>query len=335
MLLTDNFVVIAIAGLIALSIGSLIYFTMFAQINNDVVQDKRVKQINGRNNNSALRVGAGAGTNRKKKTAKDTLRDLDDQQRAKAKSGKSPPLSVRLQRAGLKWSKPFFLMFSGAMCLVFGLGGLAMGASPMIAGCLAFAGLLGFPHWFVNHMGKRRQKAFLEELPNAVDVIVRGVKSGLPINDCMNMIAREAKEPVRAEFAKIMETQQLGVPLFEAVGRLYERMPLAEANFFAIVISIQQQSGGSLSTALGNLSKVLRDRKKMRGKIVAMSQEAKASAGIIGSLPLIVMGLVYLSSPGYILLLFTEDSGNLILGISAFWMFLGCMVMRKMINFDF
>ena len=334
MILTDNIVVISIAGLIALSIGSLIYFTMFAQINNNVAQDRRVKQINGRNNNSTQR-SAVAGTNRKKKTAKDTLRELDDKQRAKAKSSKSPPLSVRLQQAGLKWSKTTFYLFSGAMCLTFGLAAFAMGASPLISGCFAFAGLLGFPHWFVNYMGRRRQKAFLEELPNAVDVIVRGVKSGLPINDCMNMIARESKEPVRTEFAKIMETQQLGVPLFEAVGRLYERMPLAEANFFSIVISIQQQSGGSLSEALGNLSKVLRDRKKMRGKIVAMSQEAKASAGIIGSLPLIVMGLVYLSSPAYILLLFTTDAGNLILGVSAFWMFLGCMVMKKMINFDF
>jgi len=335
-LLSGNLVVFAIAGLIALSIGSLIYFTLFSQISNGVAQERRVKQINSRGASTNPRTPAGNTKGRgKRKSVQDTLKELDDQQKAKAKSSGSPPLSIKLQRAGLAWSKPVFFMFSAVMGVVFGLGGLAMGASPIIAGCLMFAGLLGFPQWFISYMSKRRQKAFLEELPNAVDVIVRGVKSGLPINDCMNIIARESRDPVKSEFGRIMEAQQLGVPLFEAVGRLYERMPLAEANFFSIVISIQQQSGGSLSEALGNLSKVLRDRKKMRGKIVAMSQEAKASAGIIGSLPIIVMVLVYLSSPGYISLLFTTDAGNLILGVSAFWMFIGCMVMRKMINFDF
>lgn len=335
-MLSGNLVVFAIAGLIALSIGSLIYFTMFSQISNDVAQEKRLKQINSRSVSANSRVAAPNTKGRgKRKSVQDTLKEMDDQQKAKSKSNSSPPLSIKLQRAGLAWSKPVFFMFSAAMGVVFGLGGLAMGASPIIAGCLMFAGFLGFPQWFISFMSKRRQKAFLAELPNAVDVIVRGVKSGLPINDCMNIIAREAKDPVKSEFVRIMEAQQLGVPLFEAVGRLFERMPLAEANFFAIVISIQQQSGGSLSEALGNLSKVLRDRKKMRGKIVAMSQEAKASAGIIGSLPIIVMALVYMSSPGYISLLFTTDAGNIILGVSAFWMFIGCMVMRKMINFDF
>lgn len=333
-MLSGNLVVFAIAGLIALSIGSLIYFTMFSQISNDVAQDKRVKQINSRNVSATPRIPVAKGKG-KRKSVQDTLNELDDQQKARAKSGKSPPLSIKFQRAGLAWSKPIFFMFSFVMGIVFGVGGLAAGASPVIAGCLFFAGLLGFPQWFLSFRSKRRQKAFLEELPNAVDVIVRGVKSGLPINDCMNIIANESRDPVKSEFARIMEQQKLGVPLFEAVGRLFERMPLAEANFFAIVISIQQQSGGSLSEALGNLSKVLRDRKKMRGKIVAMSQEAKASAGIIGSLPIIVMVLVYLSSPGYIALLFTTETGNLILGVSAFWMFIGCMVMRKMINFNF
>ena len=127
----------------------------------------------------------------------------------------------------------------------------------------------------------------------------------------------------------------MGIPLSEAIQKLPENMPLPEANFFAIVIAIQQQAGGNLSEALSNLSKVLRDRKKLKGKIVAMSQEAKSSAAIIGSLPIIVMALVYLTTPGYISILFTETAGNIILGVSAFWMFIGIMVMRKMINFDF
>jgi len=335
-MLSDTVVVFAVAGLIALSIGSLFYFALYGRLTNDAARTKRVKQINSRERTVAAHhpIAAAKG-GRKKKTVQETLREIDDQQKLKSKMGKNPPLSIKLLRAGLPWSKKTFYIFSLIMGLVFGGGSLLMGAKPIVAVGLLFVGLIGFPQWFVSFKSKRRQKAFMEELPNAVDVIVRGVKSGLPINDCLNIIARESREPVRSEFARIMETQQLGVPLSEAVGRLYERVPLAEANFFAIVISIQQQSGGSLAEALKNLSKVLRDRKKMRGKIIAMSQEAKASAGIIGSLPPAVMGLVYMTAPGYISTLFTTDTGNLILGISGFWMFIGIMVMRKMINMDF
>jgi tight adherence protein B len=133
----------------------------------------------------------------------------------------------------------------------------------------------------------------------------------------------------------VVEDQTLGMPLADAVGRLPERIPLQEANFFAIVIAIQSRTGGSLSEALSNLSKVLRDRKKMGHKIRAMSAEAKSSAGIIGSLPIIVAVLVWFTSPDYIALLFTTLVGNVTLFCCAFWMFLGIMVMRKMINFDF
>ena len=127
----------------------------------------------------------------------------------------------------------------------------------------------------------------------------------------------------------------MGIPIAEAVERLYRNVPTPETNFFAIVIGIQAQAGGNLSEALGNLSRVLRDRKKMKAKIQAMSMEAKASGGIIGSLPVIVAFLVYLTSPGYISVLFTSTPGNMILAVAAFWMATGIFVMKKMINFDF
>ena len=171
--------------------------------------------------------------------------------------------------------------------------------------------------------------------PDAVDVIVRGIKAGLPLLDSLKLIATETEEPLRSEFRGIIETQAIGIPIGQACLRLYERMPLPEANFFGIVISIQQRAGGNLSEALGNLSKVLRDRKKMKAKIQAMSMEAKASAGIIGALPPAVMTLVYITSPQYISLLWTEPLGRMMLAASAVWMFIGIMVMRKMINFDF
>ena len=139
----------------------------------------------------------------------------------------------------------------------------------------------------------------------------------------------------KAQRNPIVETQTIGMPLGEACGRLYERMPVPEANFFGIVVAIQQKSGGNLSEALGNLSKVLRERKKMKAKIQAMSMEAKASASIIGALPICVGGLVYLTSPDYIELLWTNDLGRFMMAGCAMWMGIGVFVMKQMINFDF
>jgi tight adherence protein B len=200
---------------------------------------------------------------------------------------------------------------------------------------LAFAAGFGLPRWTLNFLKKRREKAFLRALPDAVDVIVRGIKAGLPLFESIKVVAADSPEPLKSEFLAIIETQAIGMPLGEACTRLYERMPVPEANFFGIVIAIQQKSGGNLSEALGNLSKVLRDRKKMAEKIQAMSMEAKASAGIIGSLPPIVMLLVYLSTPDYISLLWTHPTGQLMLVGCVIWMSIGIFVMKRMINFDF
>ena len=164
---------------------------------------------------------------------------------------------------------------------------------------------------------------------------MRGIKAGLPLLDCLRMIAAEAPEPVRSEFRSIVETQTVGIPIGEACVKLYERVPLPEANFFSIVISIQQKAGGNLSEALGNLSRVLRDRKRMKAKIKAMSMEAKASGAIIAALPVAVMILVYLPSPSYISLLWTESLGRMMLACCVVWMSMGVFVMKKMINFDF
>ena len=200
---------------------------------------------------------------------------------------------------------------------------------------LAFAAGFGLPRWTLGYLKKRREKAFLKALPDAVDVIVRGIKAGLPLFESIKVVAADAPEPLRGEFLAIIETQAIGMPLGDACTRLFERMPVPEANFFGIVIAIQQKSGGNLSEALGNLSKVLRDRKKMAEKIQAMSMEAKASAGIIGSLPPIVMLLVYLSTPEYISLLWTHPTGQLMLVGCVIWMGMGIFVMKRMINFDF
>ncbi|TXM98811.1 type II secretion system F family protein, partial [Methylobacterium sp. WL122] len=199
----------------------------------------------------------------------------------------------------------------------------------------AFVGGLGVPAFLLRHLRKRRIAKFLRELPNAVDVVVRGIRTGIPVGDCFRMVSREAEEPVRSEFRVIIETQTLGLSLGEAVSRLYERVPVQEVNFFSVVINIQQQSGGNLSEALSNLSRVLRERRKMAGKIQAMSMEAKSSAGIIAALPFVVAGITSLTSPDYISLLWTTDIGKLALLGSAIWMGLGILTIKKMIAFDF
>jgi tight adherence protein B len=260
-----------------------------------------------------------------------SLKDLE----ARRQQEKSVPLSVRLSQAGLDWTPQKFWIVSAVMGGVLFVVAMLVSGGLLGAAGLAFAGGLGLPRWTLGFLKKRRENKFLKALPDAVDVIVRGIKAGLPLFESIKVVAADAPEPLRSEFLQIIETQAIGMPLGEACTRLYDRMPLPEANFFGIVVSIQQKSGGNLSEALGNLSKVLRDRKKMKEKIQAMSMEAKASAGIIGSLPPIVMFLVYLTTPHYISLLWTHPTGQLMLVGCVVWMSIGIMVMKKMINFDF
>ncbi len=260
-----------------------------------------------------------------------SLKELD----ARRQKEKSVSLSVRLTQAGLDWTPQKFTIISGILGVT-SFGMVLVGGGGMLgAAGLAFAAGFGLPRWALSFLKTRREKAFLKALPDAVDVIVRGIKAGLPLFESIKVVAADAPEPLKGEFMAIIETQAIGMPLGDACVRLYERMPVPEANFFGIVIAIQQKSGGNLSEALGNLSKVLRDRKRMAEKIQAMSMEAKASAGIIGSLPPIVMLLVYLSTPEYISLLWTHPTGQLMLVGCLIWMSMGIFVMKRMINFDF
>jgi tight adherence protein B len=196
-------------------------------------------------------------------------------------------------------------------------------------------GIFGLPRWVLGKMVQRRQDKFISELANAIDVIVRGVKSGLPLNECLNIIARESPDPINTEFREIVDQQRVGVPLQECFERLMQRMPLAEVRFFSIVIGIQQSAGGNLSEALGNLSGVLRDRKRLSAKVQALSAEAKASAAVLGVLPPGVMLMVYLTTPHYIALLWQKQMGTFLMMFGGFWMMTGILIMRKMINFKY
>lgn len=328
---------VSMVVLATLSAGGLAYALLYGRIEQENAAERRLEFIQGKSRGEpALRTGRQAiDPTRRRKSVQDTLKEVDAQQRAKARKSHSPSLTLRMQQAGLSWTRRTFIVVSLACGLIIFLVCWFFGAPVWAAAAFSVAGLLGLPRWYVNWRRKRRIRRFVNEFANAVDVIVRGVKAGLPLNDCIRIIANEAAEPVKSEFRTISETQALGVSLGEAVAKLPDRVPVPEASFFAIVVAIQQRAGGNLSEALGNMSRVLRERKKMKGRIGAMSMEAKASAWIIGSLPGVVITLVYLTSPQYIKLLFTESVGNLILGASVVWMTIGVLVMRRMINFDF
>jgi tight adherence protein B len=329
---------LSFVALATFAVGGLAYVFLQPRISGDRKAAARLTQYSRVETDGAARNAARdrvAETAKRRRTIQNSLKDLDDRARERSRHAANPPLRRRIEQAGLAISDRQFVLGSAASgfgCLVVML---ALSGSILFALGGLFVGSLGLPRLVINVLRARRLKKFTEEFPNAIDLIVRGVKSGLPVNDTFRMIAGEAAEPVRSEFRKIVEAQQLGIPTAEAVERLYQNMPLSETNFFAIVIAIQSQAGGNLSEALGNLSRVLRDRKKMKAKVQAMSTEAKASAGIIGSLPVAVAGLIYVTTPDYISLLFQHPTGHMILLASAVWMSIGVLVMRQMINFDF
>lgn len=323
-------ILIALLGVVAG--GGLAYITLYERLSGEYAGAKRVEKIAGAKAKRAADGRGGPDGAQRRKQIEDTLKESEDR---RGKESKNPTIAVKLEQAGLSWSRQAFLIGSGVAAVAAALIALILTQNPLIAATSGFSVGLGLPNWLVGFLKKRRLTKFINEFPNAIDVIVRGVKAGLPLGDCVRICAQEAQEPVRGEFRKIIETQTLGIPLADAVEGMASRVPIPETNFFAIVVSVQQRSGGNLSEVLGNLSKVLRDRKKMKAKINALSQEAKASAAIIASLPFLVLILVYLTSPDYIQVLWTDPTGKLLMAVSGVWMVLGILVMRKMINFDF
>ena len=268
------------------------------------------------------------------KRAKNIAAQLKDIEKNQARKKEKPTMRRRLEQAGFPNAKPqTYWIICGVLGVSAALFCFVSKQTPMVIGMAVFAAGFGLPRWVMSFLTARRRKKFTNEFANAIDVIVRSVKSGLPTNEALRIVAKESPDPVGFEFTRLIEGLKVGVTLDQGLKRMFDSMPTSEVGFFSIVMTIQSRSGGNLSEALGNLAAVLRDRKRLEGKIRAMSSEAKASAMIIGSLPPGVMGLVYVTTPAYISLLFTEKMGNLMLAGCVFWMGVGIFVMRKMINF--
>jgi len=329
--------VLAFVVLAGFSAGAVAYAFLFTRITNEKQVGKRLETIKtAETDRSVVKASRdrAAEAVKRRKSLQDSLKQLDEKQRSNDRMVKKPPLKVQIRQAGMQVSIERFYIYSAICGIVLMVLAYVAGAPLLVLPGALLAGAFGLPRWFVSFRRSRRVKAFLNEFPNALDIIVRAVKSGLPLNDAVRLIANESPEPVRTEFRRIIDSQQMGMSIPDATVRMSETMPCAEAGFFGIVIQIQSQAGGNLSEALGNLSRVLRDRKKMKAKVQALSMEAKASAVIIGALPFVVAFLVYLSSPNYIMPLFTTSTGNLIIGCSLVWMSIGILVMRKMMNFE-
>lgn len=294
--------------------------------------DKRINALKG--DIQANRREANA-TRTRDQRRKDIQQTLKTQTQLLEKRKKRVPLQDQIYQAGLKTKRSAFIRNQVIVGVVVFAICFLLQVPLLFAFVFGVAGGYLLPKMFLGNRRKRYQNLYLDELPNAVEAIVRGVKSGLPLNDSMRLVAKEAKEPIKSEFQRVLDQQAVGKSMGEAVNILFDRMPLPEVNFFIVVITVQQQAGGNLSEALGNLARVLRNRKKMKQKVKAMSSEAKASAGIVGSLPFIVALLVSLTTPGYLLPLVTEPIGQIWLGIAVILMGTGIFIMNRMVQFDF
>lgn len=244
-------------------------------------------------------------------------------------------LLKRLERAGLKFSLGEFLMLSLCVGAVFGIMGFVMfGGGILLPALIGLAAAIALPHFMVNWLTSRRLKAFTAEFPEAIDLIVRGLKSGLPVTASMSTVAEEIRPPLGNEFALISDRLRIGQNLEEALRIAAERIPTPEFNFFVISLAVQRETGGNLSETLENLSDILRKRRQMRQKIKAMSAEAKTSAIILGSLPFLMYGIMMLLNPTYLNTLFDDPRGLMMVAFGMTSLLTGIAVMAKMVRFD-
>ena len=335
--LLANPAILGVVALAALGVGGIAYAFLFNTIEADKKADRRLKTVKRADTDgrakSQKRDRAQEALKRRK-TVSDSLDKLEEKNKDRNKAILNPPLEGRIAQAGMSLSMTQFYVIS-VVCAIVGFILPILFLQPLyISAAVAFVFGLGLPRFWVSRRRKKRIAAFLAEFPNALDIIVRAIKSGLPLNDGIRLIAQEAKEPVRSEFQRIVESQQMGISTPDAIARMYERVPTPEANFFGIVVQIQSQAGGNLSEALGNLSNVLRGRKQMREKVKSLAMEAKASGYIIGALPFVVAVLVTLVDRDFLMPLIEKDRGHMLLAISAGLYITGIAMMRKMINFE-
>jgi tight adherence protein B len=243
-------------------------------------------------------------------------------------------LRQRLARTGLKIGLGSYGVACVVVAVMAGGAALACHLSPLLALPIGLLAGLWLPHLVVGFLGNRRIKRFTNLLPESIGLMVRGIKSGLPITEAFQIIGREIPDPVGLEFRQICDQIRIGQPLDQVLWDTANRLGVPEMKFLVVTLSIQRETGGNLAETLENLDSILRRRRQMRLKVKALSSEARASAMIIGALPFLMTGVLSVADPGYLSVLFTEHLGNLLLGGGVTSMTLGTLVMAKMVRFD-
>jgi tight adherence protein B len=314
-----------IAALVVIVVGALLYAFLDAELAQKEKTEKRLRNFakSSRVHNLELE------NQKRRKQMSDHLKALEDGQKRRV------TLSDRITQAGIKTTTFNYFAFCGAMAIAGFFIGMAMFQSLFFAACCAVIVGAGVPHWGLGHLRSKRLKKFSNDFPDTIDVIVRGVKSGLPLLECIKIIANESEDPIRSEIVTVLSEQNMGMSISDAFDRMSRNVPIQEVRFFSICITLQQKTGGSLADSLSNLSRVLRERKKMKNKIQAFSSEAKSSAMIIGSMPILVGLLLMLIAPDYIGLIFSTSTGVVVMICSGVWMCIGIFVMHQLINFDY
>ncbi len=242
-------------------------------------------------------------------------------------------LKKLLYAAGYETDPKKFVMI-WLVFLVSLMGILTLLALPTFALVLIGFGFAVVTWMYLKRTAKKRQARFVEEFSGSLDVIIRGVRNGMAVNACFKLVSKEGGPAVQGEFRKIFNDLDLGLPITQAMDRFAERVDLPEVKFFTIVVSLQARTGGNLSQTLENLSNLLKERKTLKGKIKALSSEAKTSAWIVGAMPVLVLGAVQLLSPEYTAPLYTTTTGHFVIAGCLFWMGMGVFVMAQMINLE-
>ena len=244
-------------------------------------------------------------------------------------------LRKRLRRTGYSVSLGAYALWCVGIGVLFSVGrAFVFDFPPLLALLFGVATGIGLPHMLVGFLIRLRTKRFVERFPEAIDLIVRGLKSGLPVTESIRSVGEEFDGPVGEEFLLVSDRVKLGQPIDDALSEVADRIGLADFRFFVIALSVQRETGGNLSEALENLSDILRRRRQMVLKVKALSSEAKASAIIIGSLPFIMFAILRMVSGNYVQTLFTDPRGTILLGIGLGFMVVGVGVMMKMVKFE-
>ncbi len=240
----------------------------------------------------------------------------------------------RLLASGLGLTLGGYLALSAGAALLVALPALLLKAPVALAllGGL-FAGL-ALPHLFIGNRIATRRKRFSKLFPDSLGLMVRGLKAGLPVSECIGVVAREAPNPIGEDFRRVADQVRLGQSLEEAMWSVAKRLELAEFNFLVITMAIQRETGGNLAETLQNLDTMVRMRDQMKLKVKAMSSEAMATAAIIGSLPFAMAALLFVVAPKYIMVLFTAPLGHIFLVVATVWMAIGIFVMSQMVSFE-